>query len=90
MKMQISTILLGMGWILLGIFLLSGTYFKKLSGNTDHSFISPIAWEDHLQLFKGVASCTLTSQELLERKAYLKDQVMSVVSGYKSKIFSWL
>ncbi len=79
MKMQITTILLGLGWVLLGLFLLSGNYFKKLTGSTDHSFISPIPWEDHVKLFKGAVSCTLTSEELVERKAYLKEQVMSKV-----------
>lgn len=77
--MQISTILLGMGWVLLALFLLSGHYYKKWTGNSDRSFISPIAWEDHLKLFKGAASCALTSEELLERKAYLKAQILSKV-----------
>lgn len=77
--MQISTILLALGWVLFGLFLLSGSYYKKLTANTGHSFLSPIAWEDHIQLWKGAVSCTLTSEELLERKTYLKDQVMSKV-----------
>jgi len=72
-------ILLGMGWVLLGLFLVSGMHYKKLSGTSSASFVSPIAWEDHLQVFKGVISCSLNSEELLERKAYLKELIMSKV-----------
>lgn len=79
MKMQTSTILLGLGWVLLGLFLLSGFFYKKLTRDTKQSFFFPIAWEDHVQLFTGAVSCTLTSEELLERKAFLRDQVMSKV-----------
>lgn len=79
MKMQISMILLGLGWVLLGLFLLTGNYYKKVSGQVDYLFFSPIAWEDHLLAFKGVASCSLSSEELLERKAELKELVMSKV-----------
>ena len=72
-------ILLGTGWVLLGLFLLSGSYYKKRSGIASTSFLSPIAWEDHLQVFKGAVSCSLSSEELLERKAYLKKLIMSRV-----------
>lgn len=77
--MQISTILLGMGWVLLGLFLLSGAYYKKFSGSEGESFLSPIAWEDHLLVFKGAVSCRLSSEELLERKAELRELVLSKV-----------
>ncbi|MBX2873995.1 MAG: hypothetical protein KTR30_17900 [Saprospiraceae bacterium] len=77
--MQISMVLLGMGWVLLGLFLLSGTYYKKLTGASDAPFLSPIAWEDHLQVFKGAVSCSLSSEELQERKADLRKLVMSKV-----------
>lgn len=79
MKMRISMVLLGMGWVLLGLFLLSGSYYKKLTGTSNTSFLSPIAWEDHLQVFKGAVSCSLSSEELLERKVYLRESIMSKV-----------
>lgn len=78
-------ILLGMGWVLLGLFILSGIYAKKLTGKSGISFVSPIAWEEHLQVFKGAVSCSLTSEELQQRKTYLKERIISKIDRQEIK-----
>ncbi len=79
MKKNLLSLFLGTGWILLALFLLSGSYYKKLTNDTESFFFSPIAWEDHLQLFKGAIQCSLTNEELLERKKYLKDEIFNKI-----------
>jgi len=77
MKKNMLSIFLGAGWVLLALFLLSGNYYKKLTDNSNLSLFSPIAWEDHLQIFKGSIQCSLTSEELIERKKYLQAEIFS-------------
>lgn len=79
MKKTLLSILLGSGWILLALFLLSGHFYKKLTPDSEASFFSPIAWEGHLEIFEGAIQCSLTSEELLESKKHLKTEIISNV-----------
>ena len=79
MKKKLLFILLGTGWFLFFISLLSGYYFNKFSGRSDHSHFQPIAWGDHAQIFDGALQCALTEPDLLERKKNLKEKIFSKV-----------
>ena len=79
MKRKMIVLLLALGWVLLVAFLISGHYFNTISGNKEASFFTPIAFKDHLQVFKGAAQCSLTSEELMERKAYLSNEIFPKV-----------
>ena len=86
MKRYISPIIFGLGWILLGIYLISGHYINGLSTNKSAFSFSPVAWEYHLQLFEGALQCNLTDEDLLKRKMFLKDKIfLNVVKKEKSR-----
>jgi len=74
MKNKLVLLLLSLGWILLFLFLGSGFVFNTFN-ETDDSAFTPIAWEDHLLVFDGALTCSLTSDELLERKQELKENI---------------
>lgn len=80
MKRNIFLLILGFGWVLLAIFLVSGYYFNKLSFNSEDSFLQPIPWKGHTQIFEGLVQCKLVGDDLLERKKELKEKVFSKVS----------
>jgi len=75
MKYKLLIPLLALGWILLFIFLGSTYVFNTFTNQTDQSSWSPIAWEQHLLVFDGALSCSLTSDELLVRKKELKETI---------------
>lgn len=83
MKNKVSIFVLSLGWVLLAIFLFSGYYFNKFSEGVNNTNFSPIAWEDHMQMFKGAVQCTLTDDDLLERKKLLKEKIFSKVNAKK-------
>jgi len=79
MRRKILIILLSAGWFLFALSLTSGYYFKKLSYKSNEFKFSPIAWDDHLQVFNGAIQCNLIEDDLLERKQILKETIFSKV-----------
>lgn len=64
------------GWILLILFLGSGYLFNRFSEG-DNSMFSPISWEDHLSVFDGALTCSLTTEEELNRRLEIKELLFS-------------
>jgi len=74
MKNKLGILFLSLGWVLLVLFIGSGFVFKTFTGS-DQSVIAPISWEEHLLVFDGALSCSLTSAELMKRKQELKENI---------------
>lgn len=79
MKLKMLIAFLGLGWVFLALFLMSGYYYNKLSNNSERFQLSPITWESHMQVFNGVVQCNLMEEDLLKRKKVLKETVFSNV-----------
>ncbi len=79
MKKGLSLFFAAGGWLLLFIFLVSGNYYNKFNNDSSASFVSPIKWVNHLDMFKGVIQCSLSNKELRESKTYLKNEIFSKV-----------
>lgn len=75
MKNKLLIPLLSLGWIFLLLFLGSAYFFNSFTKKTSEDLWSPIAWEEHLLVFDGALTCSLTSDELLERKKELKEKI---------------
>lgn len=41
--------------------------------------LSPISWDNHLQIFNGAIQCNLIGDDLLDRKLVLKERIFSKV-----------
>ncbi len=80
MKKTLFNIFLLAGWILLFTFLISGYFVNKFKDTPESSFISSLYVGDHVQMFKGALQCSLTSEDLLERKQHLKEKIFSKVT----------
>lgn len=78
MKKSALLIFLGTGWILFILFLISGTMYSKFSP-TSSSTLAGISWDNHMDMFKGVIQCSLGSDELEERKSFVKENLFSKV-----------
>ncbi len=66
--------ILGSGWVFLALFLGSGYVMNKFKSGQKTAF-SPITWEEHLSVFEGALSCSLTSAELQDRIALLRTEI---------------
>ena len=75
MKYKLLIPFLALGWVLLFAFVGSAYVFNSFNNQPATSNWSPIAWEDHLLVFDGALTCSLTSDELMERKKELKETV---------------
>ena len=64
------------GWVLLILFLGSGYFFNKFSEGNKF-VMSPISWADHLSVFDGALTCSLTTEEELVRRLELKQVLFS-------------
>ena len=73
---KIKNTFLGLGWILLAVYLIVGYVFKQFSSEPASVF-APVAWEDQQAVFEGVLSCSLTSEALQERRAVLKTEIFN-------------
>ena len=76
MNNKMRNVIFGLGWILLILFLISGYVFNKFSSDSKSAF-APIAWENHVTVFQGVISCSLTDGELIDRKLELETKIFS-------------
>lgn len=76
MKHKITLFVASLGWLLLIIYLGVGYVFKQFSPEPA-SFFAPVAWEDQVDVFEGAISCSLTSEELQERRVELKSLIFS-------------
>ena len=75
MKTKLRFFILIMGWVLLAVFLTSGILYNSLTINNQNSLLAPIGWEEHLLMFNGGLSCSLTSADLQERREVLKSEI---------------
>ena len=75
MKNKLLIPVLALGWVFLFLFLGSAYFFNSFTSDTNKNVWSPIAWEEHLLVFDGALTCSLTSEELLERKQELKESI---------------
>ncbi len=75
MKNKLLIPVLALGWILLFLVLGSTYFFNSFTKDTNENVWSPITWEEHLLVFDGALTCSLTSAELLERKQVLKEKI---------------
>ena len=75
MKNKLLIPVLALGWVFLFLFLGSAYFFNSFTSDTNENVWSPIAWEEHLLVFDGALTCSLTSEELLERKQELKESI---------------
>lgn len=75
MKNKLLIPVLALGWVFLFLFLGSTYFFNSFTKDTAKDLWSPIAWEEHLLVFDGALTCSLTSDELLERKQVLKEKI---------------
>jgi len=71
----LKNLLLGMGWVLLAAFLLSSYVMNTYKSGTSQHAIAPITWEEHLLVFDGALSCSLTTDELQDRIALLRAEI---------------
>ena len=76
---NLKIIILGLGWILLTVFLGSGYIMNKFKSGEQTAF-TPITWAEHLSVFEGALSCSLTSAELQDRIAQLKEEIFPNVT----------
>ena len=65
------------GWILLLLLLTSSIVISRWTKTSDYSSFQALSWADNYQLYRGILQCSLTSEELVERKQQLKHQVLS-------------
>lgn len=72
--MKSKNIFLGLGWVLFFGSLISGSVFNKFSGEEGFAF-TPIGWEEHVTVLQGALTCSLTSEELIDRKLELKSEI---------------
>lgn len=72
---KLKLLFLGLGWVLLALFLGSGYVMNKFKSGTEQSNFTPITWEEHLSVFEGALSCSLTSAELQDRIALLRTEI---------------
>lgn len=79
MKSKILISILGLGWIFLAVFLISGYYFNTLSNNSNTFKLSPITWDNHMHMFNGAIQCNLLEEDLIDRKETLKKTIFSKV-----------
>jgi len=86
MKGKMQLIGLGLGWVFLAIFLMSGYYYNKLSNNSEKFSFTPITWDNHMQIFNGALQCNLISEDLLERKKILKATIFANVVSRKESL----
>lgn len=70
-----KTIMLGLGWVLFFLFLGSGYLMNKFKSGTETNAFAPITWEEHLSVFEGALSCSLTSEALQDRIALLRNEI---------------
>lgn len=66
--------ILGSGWVFLALFLGSGYVMNKFKSGKKAAF-APITWGEHLSVFEGALSCSLTSAELQDRIALLRTEI---------------
>lgn len=78
MRRKILYAAFGLGWVFLGIFLVSGYYFNKMTNYFSLEF-TPINLDDHFEVFNGLIQCRLIEDELLERKITLRETIFSQV-----------
>jgi len=75
-----NTIILSLGWIFFALFLGSGYVMNTFKSGTEQSSFKPITWEEHLSVFEGALSCSLTSEELRNRIAMLRNEVFPKIT----------
>lgn len=66
---------LGLGWVLFAVFLGSGYVMNQFKTNTENSAFTPITWGEHLSVFEGALSCSLTSTALQDRITLLREEI---------------
>ena len=71
---NLKIIILGLGWVFLALFLGSSYVMNKFKSGNEMAF-APITWEEHLSVFNGALSCSLTSEELQNRIALLRTEI---------------
>lgn len=79
MKRKIFNAVLGAGWVLLGLFLVSTYFLNKFSDKSKSFSFKALTWQNHMQLFEGAVQCNLMGDSLLERKRILREKVFSEV-----------
>jgi len=67
--------ILGLGWVLFILFLGSRYVMNQFKSGNDNSVFTPITWGEHLNVFEGALSCSLTSVELRDRIALLRTEI---------------
>ncbi len=72
---NLKLVILSLGWVLLVIFLGSGYVMNKFKSGTEQSNFTPITWGEHVAVFDGALSCSLTSAELQDRLAMLRTEI---------------
>ena len=72
---NVKTIILGLGWVLLFLFLGSGYVMNTFKSGQETSLFTPITWGEHAAVFEGALSCSLTSAELQDRIALLRTEI---------------
>lgn len=72
---KLKTIILSLGWVFLILFLGSGYVMNQFKSGTEKSTFTPITWSEHLSVFEGALSCSLTSTELQDRIALLRTEI---------------
>ena len=69
-----KSIILSLGWVFFAVFLISG-YVMNTFKSGNHSLFTPITWDEHLNVFDGALSCSLTSEALMDRIALLREEI---------------
>ena len=72
---NLKMIILALGWVLLALFLGAGYVMNQFKSGTDKSAFTPISWDEHLTVFEGALSCSLTSEALKDRIALLREEI---------------
>lgn len=76
MNKKLRFIITQLGWIILAIYLIVGYVYKEFTPEPT-SFFAPVAWENQMAVFDGAISCSLTSEELQERRMELKTEIFT-------------
>ena len=72
---NVKTLFLALGWVLFILFLGSTYIMNLFKSGQDTSIFTPITWEEHLSVYEGALSCSLTSDELQDRIAMLRTEI---------------
>ena len=72
---NLKTVILGFGWVLFALSLASSYVFNTFQSGAKKTAFAPITWAEHQLVLEGALSCSLTTDELQDRIAFLRTEI---------------